>query len=381
MDQNIKEFIKIYKKIEKESEYPRPICDIPEEYREIRDFALFTVSKNGNFFPKFSEEIKNDKEVAYRAILDSPKVYRYIPDELKQEKNLSMIGFSGHLDNIQYLPMKFRRDIDFLIQSLEYFHENRKNNVFRVNFQIIPHLEDDIVKNLDLLKTILTVEPSNYMYLPREFKNRKDLALIAIKNSKNVFEYFEDEIQEEKEIYEIALEESSNLKFMDDSFRKDQQFVFKWVKKNREIFSHSLLINDKDFVSKIIKEIDKPLNSFLEFKNRDLFLEIITKNPMEIHKLAIGWQNDMYNDDFEIMIKILSFKPPFIKDYNGNLFEDENFVIQLILSNKQTLPFIPKKYKEGLRVKSFLSGILLNNIFQMEKEKNIYFYFLPNLEK
>lgn len=359
---------------------------IPQEFIDDRTFALECLTLYPHLYTKFSSTVKSDKEICLRTLHSYTDVYKDLPDTIKSERSVSLFAFSYSPLNLKHLPEIFRKEKSFIMEGLQYKVDSQcKEEITPFFFHtesLFLSLDYTLQNDMSLLKLLLKVYPRDYQYISNDLKQSRLLCFITLKASENgqEFKLFSSDFKKDKEVVSLALEKDPTLfEFADTSLKLDQEYVLQELKKSSKILSCTPLKRDRDFMKMVIKKWNQPLLEFLEFEDRDLFLEIIQKNPHEILLKEGEYALDnlilLYKNDYAIMQIIVTKLPKKHELLADSLKFNPNFFIDLLKLNKTIYKFFPKHMKEDIQVLSFLKRISMNQIMKMNKVLDINFQF------
>lgn len=173
-------------------------------------------------------------------------------------------------------------------------------NFSHVNFDNISSIIDSkLLSDFDVVKKIIEIHESNYNSLPKEFREKEEIALEAVRHHPGLFNY----VSEDEYLY---------LDGIPEHFRSDQEFIKKAVQNNSEIlFMNPDLMEDKILI-KIVLENDGMLLGKLpdDYRNdKKLVLFAFQTNKQSI--LTVG--ETLKSEDVDIRKKYDDVKKSFIE--------------------------------------------------------------------
>lgn len=292
-----------------------------------------------NALKKVPKEYLADKDIV-RAAFDRP-LYEFIeffngyPDIFRGLKYFEMVDAtlrynkdfvkeliplcSGYL--FCYLPKALREDKDLFLFALshvgtDYVFSKLKNNcqedgerwdemgIIDVEYNLRLEIEkksitenagENLLKDNEVVYTILDVEPDSFCYLDDMFYSDRDVALFAVKKGCFNYSRLSDELKLDKEITKLALEAHGIEILWKDSDHWGN--VYNYVIENIP----NAIINDKSFCLEIINDTQKRFitpEHFLKFcpdcikDDKDFILELAEKKPLILNYISERLCND-----------------------------------------------------------------------------------------
>lgn len=93
---------------------------LDENFKDDVDVSLKMVKKNWYYFPKLSEEMRNNKAIAYHAINARPYLYNDAGDEIKNDEYLSFLAVTKNKNMMRYIPERISTDTKFIISVINH---------------------------------------------------------------------------------------------------------------------------------------------------------------------------------------------------------------------------------------------------------------------
>ena len=161
-----------------------------------RDLALMGVKKNGAILATLSAELRDDFEIVLAACNDSIFVYQYASKELKNNKDLILEILDNNRDkNVSFI---FNHMNENLLKEYDILLAMAYNSLLSVD-----KLSDELKKDKNLKKKILQKNPSevyNYAYYHKldelnnkDAQERQEFILEAIIANPVTIKYLEEE--------------------------------------------------------------------------------------------------------------------------------------------------------------------------------------------
>lgn len=237
--------------------------------------GMFTVMTDFYLAP---DEIRYDKEMCFKVLLESDECLWNIPESIKTKEFLNELIEKGYKGNILLAHKVWNEeDFDFIKSYLSKF--DKKNKPKFDNW--ITYNPAGIFKNRDMLLSLVKDnEFKDTEFLLKNYNKDKDMMFALLDNHpndiRNMLKSIKNAYFKNKDnIFKVLESHVDNYKYLPEKFQILDDIIDFALQKSNYLFPH---------IPKIIIE------------NRDKAFEIIKK-----HKNIIGenlWS--MYKDDFEI---------------------------------------------------------------------------------
>lgn len=222
-------------------------------------------------------EIYKSRLQEWQSVLENEKLQdEYITETsaLRQAKD-DVLFLEHHKD--------WRRDKNVLVAAIEKFKEKVKK-----------YIPKEMARNKEIALKIAEHIPSFYQNLPEEFQKDITICRHAIQDSEN-FEFFPEEIRNNKEIAKIAIENRPyNMKYAGDDVRDDLEIA-------------TLSLKD---------------------------------NPMNIRYFS-----DRLKDNKELVLKVLDYKVEIISNISDRLKNDYDVAYKSVSNYCRSYASLPDKFK------------------------------------
>ena len=243
-------------------------------------------------YNKIGKELRDDPELMLKAVKINPYIYRYLTSKVKTDIRIVLEIVNNAPNELRYLlkvgkkqrkPISENKNIALIVAEkdhkllFEVFSENILsdkdilNICFSINDKVefkkklyentwaIKYIEPNLWKDdLKIIQKALKNDGSLFEILPEEFKHNKRLALIAIKNFPDALEYCSEELYDDEEIINAALQEDSEdiLSYASDRLRSNYDIVYKAVKVDglNLQYASEVLQDNKEIVLQAIKD-------------------------------------------------------------------------------------------------------------------------------
>lgn len=215
-----------------------------------KDIILFAVSNNGYLLEGLSIEHKKDKEIVLAAVKNAGKALEFADASLQKDRDVVLAAVKNTTIALEFADPLFLTDKEIIIEA---YKDNPNYAFFYTGKRLI--------SDVDIIFAMMESSPSGDLD-----KVDKDLLSVLTKDRDFVLKL-------------ANTSQSSFLKFVDPSLRKDREIVLLTVTRNgRELASaDSSLKKDKDIVLAAVK------NDSWAFEYADSFL----KNDKEVVLAAV----------------------------------------------------------------------------------------------
>lgn len=226
-----------------------------KKLRDNKDFIM-TCVENGLCLRLLKNEERSDYDIGLAAISCNGDNILHACDELKKDKKISLFALRNGacLKNLDYI---FRDDEEIVTESVRLEHFNLRYASFRLR------------KDLNFIAKILRLNGDAYMFLENKLRGDKNLAIEAIKSSKNgyMFESLALSLKRDKDfiLNVIKLYASENKNALNDT---DKVFLDEAI-----LGKH---LQNKKYISKIA-EIYPPIVKGWRFPGKKIYKKVAAK--------------------------------------------------------------------------------------------------------
>ena len=205
-------------------------------------------------------------------------------------------NFTNHFVNNhnEYLLicMNINTDINYLDKIF--------NDYYTYDFNV------DLVQDYYFAYFFVSINGNILYYLSNEFKENKEIVLIAVENSGYALEFVSDKFKEDEEIVIEAIKEDGNaIQFASNTLKKNKSFILEAVKRQ----------------GYILKYLDDTLKS-----NKEIVLEAVKNTGCSLQYASIELQNDREVVDEAI-------------NENNDAFEYASLFLKNIIIKENIYPF------------------------------------------
>ena len=203
------------------------------ELKNDKPFVMDILQNHKNIYPRISDELKKDKDIAiYRikyistslchikqfcddydvvvvAINRDYEEYRHISDRLKCDPRIIDIALGKNSKVLKYFNDEFRLDMSIVKKCIA-------SNYIAIRFS------EPLLKDYDNLVELMDVNPLILRYASREHKRDKDLVLKAVKSDGIILKYMNKEMKNDIEVvYEAYMSNNKSIRFIGRTLLKD----------------------------------------------------------------------------------------------------------------------------------------------------------------
>lgn len=307
---------------------------------------------------QISLDLLKDKDVIRGIATNYAPLIKEIPDDLIDNETARII-IDKSLGNFEFLPIKYRQDIDFISQ----LPLNSLNDLLILKFS-----SSEILSNKDfILKLLDKIDVNNGIqyrpfHMARELSNeslylqldeslKKDIAIInGFSKFSSIFEFTPLELRND-----IAFSETFITQYPENI-----EYAGPSIKANREII-RSILSKRGDMICWVKDNFGNDLElASIAVKNYGLSLEHFSQeiqNNLEIVKLAIlenplslKFASDDLKNNSDLVIAAIDLDG-FVLEFSSEKLKDNESIVSKAISHKRTEDFgwgsMPKKSSGG----------------------------------
>jgi hypothetical protein len=188
---------------------------LPFDLNTDKELAMEVVKKDGTLLFSMNESLKNDKEIVLAAIQDNPLSFRYASESLKNDREIVLKAIEGNPFNISNIRDTFKKDKSFILEIIkansrayyylddliqgDQFKNDREFAMNLVKYGVPMHhtkFGDDRDFVLEAVKS-----NGNILKNTWNFFFDKEIAISAVKNNQNSFDFVAQEMKEDMEIF------------------------------------------------------------------------------------------------------------------------------------------------------------------------------------
>lgn len=225
--------------------------------RSNKDLVRVAISRINWHMEYASDELKDDKNLA----LEFPSIFQYVSDRLKDDPDVIKAAIDYSLGNYQYASLRYRsdkkvaydlcekdgrlyfyvsdelkKDKDLLLLSARHSNGRAFNSIpkeWHDDKDLYNEIADDALKNgysldlgvaagenikddFEIVKKFITINPRNYCNISERLKNNEELIALALSKDGNVLGLLSEPLRNRKDIVKLALHNSETGAFFYD---------------------------------------------------------------------------------------------------------------------------------------------------------------------
>lgn len=226
-----------------------------------------------NQFIEEENGIKEERKVALKTLQEGGNVRFELETRLREDREIMMQAVKNDGANLQYASYELQRDKELVLEAVRNKNDDSKKHTYH-NFKYASPL---LQSNKEFVTEIMDIDPRCFIFATDNLKKDEDLALKAISSG-------------------VGLEN------VDDSLRRNKEFVRKAIHANVDCIR-----NSESFGSRGDREIDK-----------ELAIDIVSRKG-ELLNFLSGWRSDP-----EVIVAAIKNDPKSIK------YVPENIKIKII---------------------------------------------------
>ena len=296
-----------------------------------------------------SSELRNDKQLGKKAIMNNYLSVRFVCDELKDDYNLMYEIVEKDFEMYPYVSSRLKKDKTLAklfikkgqvpLYDMVYMHN--KDGDFIVNYNrdgysLLNDIDKELHSDEELIRMAVSKLGCDLMYADEKFKKNKKVVKLAIKDTPFAYRYIADELKDDIELATLALKGNNGgyvYSLFSSGLKLNPTLATLAIKKKDEMF-HCIpeeLMENRDFMMSIfgdihvmfryIEWIPEHYKTDIEFM-RNLLRE---KNGYACHEI-IGNMSDELKDNYELMASAIKKQRSIIKHASKRLkliFEEE----------------------------------------------------------
>lgn len=282
------------------SEHEYALEDCPQ-YSDYKQVVVNILDFDGAQLEFVSYRLKCDIEVIVVALKNTISAYKYIPEEIKNNKDKMLEIIEKRSLPLEWLNNVFQEDEDIVLALA-------KSNYASMFFKNLP---DKFKNNKAIALAAVHKNALNIQYIPKKFltedlalsavqqygeviihipktiPNYDQIVLEAVKNEGYCLEYLDEKYKDNKQLVLIAVSNSDSLKFVSDNLKDDKEIVLKAIDFTFSAYEYASdrLKHDKEVILLALTKDDEEL--------KDLNISSAYFHVPQSIKLEIGDNNSI----------------------------------------------------------------------------------------
>ncbi|KAG2387114.1 hypothetical protein C9374_002149 [Naegleria lovaniensis] len=317
-------------KIEKEEKIEKPkkikknlMCVLTN-----KEEALKIVENNGKHLYRVCDELKNDKEVVWKAIQQNICAIQFASQELRNDLELATFTIAKNGLLLKWLSTELRNDKNLVLLAV-----TTNGNAFQYASRKLQHDKEIVI-------AAITNCRSAYNQVPQSLKKDSQVMKVLFKeidyskidfklakklcSRKNIFAFLSDELRNDKKMVQIAAQQyASSIQFASPELKNDKDFIFHLLQGNALILSYlPELQKDKEFMMRAVS-----ICGVFRYASYSLTADKhVVAQACSYHHSAIGCAASTLLDDSEFILDLLSLNPLVYNNYRmGRYRRDDEF--------------------------------------------------------
>lgn len=264
-----------------------------------RDIVLGIINKNPMFYSHLPQGYKYDKGIINLAMTKNPKIFEFIPTEIKREyieiavnqnvKNWSLIT----LDDEKIFPYTIIRlakeTIEKDINNFSLFSNTFLENNLEVNELVKTKLLERIQKkgisslkkiswkvlwDEKIMMDIIIKYPMALKACSKYFKRNRNIVLAAVSQCGNALQYANDELKDNRDIVLAAVRQNGNsYKFASNELKNDEEVILVSYYNSRNFFHYYSDRNKHIIIKNVFLSLSFLSHRDKKYKYPNLFIE------------------------------------------------------------------------------------------------------------
>ena len=300
------------------------------------------VAKDGYAFSHMSDNIKSNKKLILKIIEhedDGYKVYglfREVSKKFNDDEEVVLAAYKKSYELLRYASNRLKSDKNFIMKCVN------NENFWRV----FKYINDELKKDKDIYSVALKNCVYSYQYLPEEMKKDRNLVLSLVSEHGNVYEYLLDEFKNDKEITLLALQNSVLPLQLSNEMKHDKDILKEIIRKDgiesenipKDILD--IIYSNKEYVLEAIKLNYEIIYSLpAEFKDDKKFIKkifLLDIIPEYRYSDIFEELSENVRNDKEIVEHCLNKESSCIYNLGDKLKNDKEFVLNLMTKLEST---------------------------------------------
>ena len=213
-------------------------------YGDDIDIALIMLRKDGYYKDKIPPVMKSNKTFALEALKIDPSVYQRLNNELRRDIDVIKLAIQCEPSNYTELLNDDKNNKEIVLYALS------------VSGELLSYVDKKIAKDEDVIKAALDNNPSAFMYAPVSYRKNRELVLEGVKRNGLAYRYAANQLKEDREILLAAVNNNGlALQYAPEKYKRDKEVVLLAAKNNPKAlqYAYGALQLDAD-IQNIVKD-------------------------------------------------------------------------------------------------------------------------------
>ena len=319
---------------------------LPDELKKDREITLIGLQHNGSDLSFVPYELRNDEEIVLEAIKNDYRNFDYASVELKSNKEFLKKAVTISDEILDYVPADYLSDKTFILNLASEYNSNA-----------IFYASDKLKQDRDFVLAAVKIDGAILKFLPYEFQNDREIVLEAVKSSEKAIEFAGVYLQKDPEIAEAAIKKDG--KAIDHLFTNpkyyDRDFNLRAVKNNGEAYRciNHIFLDDREIIWTALENSPK----MIYLVKKDLIDDELANMVISKDNSVLGQLPQSNNKDF--VLSLLNDYPEILAYAPKNLLDDYDFMMEAVNKNENNYQYASANLKENIDI---LNAVLDKNI-------------------
>jgi hypothetical protein len=186
-------------------------------------------------------------------------VFKFASEELRNDKDIALKAMTVDNTNCKYIGPSLRDDKKFVMHV-----------ILNVTSQIFEFLSEELRGDLELFHLAMAKNKKNFTFASYEIRDTKSIVMYAIDLDIRLLAFVSLRLKEDEVLVKLVLLSGGSLEHVSKIIRNNEYFVMMAVKSRWENFKFASaeIRNDKVFIIKVIRELNNL--RILKFVDRDV---------------------------------------------------------------------------------------------------------------
>ena len=240
--------------------------------RDNEDFAVWLMGISPSSYKYLSNRLMQDLDIFSLALSGYPKIFSFAPDSLKDNNYAAYDAVLARPKNLKYVSNRLRNEEYIVIPALA--HDPK----------LLKYASDRIRDNRKIIEFMLSLRPSSLKYVPDKFRDDEDLVIRTVKTGSILCtDYVSDRVKRSRRFWVAAINAGKVvLDDIPDELKDDYELFELAVEKNPLCIKYaSERIRDSMLALTALQENPRCLEYVSDRLQRDskLVLDILRLNP------------------------------------------------------------------------------------------------------
>lgn len=241
--------------------------------------VISKVKKNGLNLQYADYGLRDDFDVVEEAITENPDALEYASRQLRNDKKIALIAIGNGNGSNKFISEELKNNHEFA-KNVWDSTKNLSVNIFGQPVNILPALYSDGSVWIELAKhPYASITQRHFKNMSDELKSNKSFMLKLIKEISQCFELASDELRDDEELAQLAIEEwCFNLQYTSQRIKDSKKF--------QDLFLNAAW--EMDVISFGGKEKIKNVSD-------EVVANMILENKKQLERIILG--KDLFNNN------------------------------------------------------------------------------------